>query len=56
MSTLAELLKRVGMAPAAIAGGSGDARDSIITVIEHPEVATRLIVWSIVGGVHSTIN
>lgn len=54
--TLAELLKRVGMAPAVIAGGSGGARDSIITVIEHPEVATRLIVWSIVGGVHSTIN
>ncbi|HLH69685.1 MAG TPA: alpha/beta hydrolase [Candidatus Dormibacteraeota bacterium] len=54
--TLAELLKRVGMAPAVIAGGSGGARDSIITVIEHPEVATRLIVWSIVGGVYSTIN
>ena len=54
--TLAELLQKVGMAPAVIAGGSGGARDSIITVMEHPEVATKLITWSIVGGVFSTMN
>jgi pimeloyl-ACP methyl ester carboxylesterase len=54
--TLAELLEKVGMAPAIIAGGSGGARDSIVTVMEHPEVATKLVTWSIVGGVFSTMN
>jgi pimeloyl-ACP methyl ester carboxylesterase len=54
--TLAELLEKVDMAPAVIAGGSGGARDSIITVMEHPEVATKLVTWSIVGGVFSTMN
>jgi 2-hydroxy-6-oxonona-2,4-dienedioate hydrolase len=53
---LAKLLKKLDMAPCVIAGGSGGARDSIITVIEHPEVATRLITWSIVGGVYSTLS
>jgi pimeloyl-ACP methyl ester carboxylesterase len=54
--TLAGLLQKLDMAPAVIAGGSGGARDSIVTVMEHPEVATRLITWSIVGGVFSTMN
>lgn len=53
---LAELLKKLDMAPAVIAGGSGGARDSIITVMEHPDVARKLITWSIVGGVFSTMN
>jgi 2-hydroxy-6-oxonona-2,4-dienedioate hydrolase len=53
---LADLLKALGMAPAVIAGGSGGARDSIITVMLHPEVATKLITWNIVGGVYSTLN
>ena len=54
--TLAELLRALDMAPAVIAGGSGGARDSILTVILNPEVATRLIAWSLVGGVFSSIN
>ena len=54
--TLAQLLERLELAPAVIAGGSGGARDSILTVILHPEVATKLIVWSIVGGVYSSMN
>jgi len=53
---LAALLKKLDLAPCIIAGGSGGARDSILTVIEHPEVATRLVTWSIVGGVYSTIS
>jgi pimeloyl-ACP methyl ester carboxylesterase len=53
---LAGLLKELDMAPAVIAGGSGGARDSILTVMLHPEVATKLITWSIVGGVYSTIS
>ncbi len=54
--TLAELLTRLDMAPAVIAGGSGGARDSLLTVMRHPEVATKAIAWSIVGGVFSTLN
>ncbi len=53
---LAELLERLEMAPCVVAGGSGGARDSIITVIERPDIATRLITWSIVGGVYSTMS
>jgi pimeloyl-ACP methyl ester carboxylesterase len=54
--TLAALVKELGLAPCVIAGGSGGARDSILTVILHPEVATHLIAWSIVGGVYSQLN
>jgi pimeloyl-ACP methyl ester carboxylesterase len=54
--TLAELLTRLDMAPAVIAGGSGGARDSLLTVMRHPEVATKAVAWSIVGGVFSTLN
>ena len=54
--TLAELLTRLDLAPAIIAGGSGGARDSLLTVIRHPEVASKAIAWSIVGGVFSTLN
>jgi pimeloyl-ACP methyl ester carboxylesterase len=53
---LAELLTRLDMAPAVIAGGSGGARDSMLTVMLHPEVATKLAVWWIVGGTFSTLN
>jgi pimeloyl-ACP methyl ester carboxylesterase len=51
--TLAELLARLDLAPAIIAGGSGGARDSLLTTIRHPEVATKVAVWSIVGGIYS---
>jgi 2-hydroxy-6-oxonona-2,4-dienedioate hydrolase len=54
--TLAELLTRLDLAPAVIAGGSGGARDSLLTVIRHPQVASKVIAWSIVGGVFSTLN
>jgi 2-hydroxy-6-oxonona-2,4-dienedioate hydrolase len=54
--TLAELLTRLDMAPAVIAGGSGGARDSLLTAILHPEVAAKVAAWWIVGGVFSTFN
>lgn len=54
--TLAELLTRLDMAPAVLAGGSGGARDSIITAMTHPEVASKLATWWIVGGAFSTYN
>jgi 2-hydroxy-6-oxonona-2,4-dienedioate hydrolase len=54
--TLAELLTRLDMAPAVIAGGSGGARDSLVTAMAHPEVVSKVAVWWIVGGVFSTMN
>ncbi len=54
--TLAELLKTLDMAPAVIAGGSGGSRDSILTAMLHPEVASKLVAWSIVGGVFGTMS
>jgi 2-hydroxy-6-oxonona-2,4-dienedioate hydrolase len=54
--TLRELLTSLGEGPCVIAGGSGGARDSMLTVMLYPELATKLIVWNIVGGWYSTIN
>jgi 2-hydroxy-6-oxonona-2,4-dienedioate hydrolase len=54
--TLAELLTRLDMTPAVIAGGSGGARDSMLTAILHPEVVKKLAAWWIVGGTFSTMN
>ncbi|MBO0727946.1 MAG: alpha/beta hydrolase [Acidimicrobiaceae bacterium] len=53
--TLHALLSELDVAPCVIAGGSGGARDSILTTILHPELATRLVVWAIVGGVYGTV-
>ncbi|WP_330350374.1 alpha/beta fold hydrolase [Streptomyces sp. NBC_00582] len=47
---LSELLRRLDLAPAVLAGGSSGARDSLITVIEHPEVASGLVMWNVSGG------
>jgi pimeloyl-ACP methyl ester carboxylesterase len=54
--TLAELLDRLDAGPCVVAGGSGGARDSMLTAILHPETARKLVLWNIVGGVFSTIN
>jgi pimeloyl-ACP methyl ester carboxylesterase len=48
---LAGLLERLGMAPAVIVGGSGGARVSLLTAARHPEVAAKLGMWWISGGV-----
>jgi pimeloyl-ACP methyl ester carboxylesterase len=48
---LAGLLEHLGMAPAVIVGGSGGARVSLLTAARHPEVAARLAMWWISGGV-----
>lgn len=52
--TLYALITELGIGPCVIAGGSGGARDSILTTILHPEVATKLVVWNIVGGVYGS--
>ena len=52
--TLHALITGLGIGPCIIAGGSGGARDSILTTILHPEVDTKLVVWNIVGGVYGS--
>jgi pimeloyl-ACP methyl ester carboxylesterase len=48
---LAALLRSLDMAPAVIAGGSGGARVSLLTAARHRDVASKLAVWWISGGV-----
>ena len=52
--TLYALITGLGIGPCVIAGGSGGARDSILTTILHPEIATKLVTWNIVGGVYGS--
>ena len=52
--TLNGLITGLGIGPCIIAGGSGGARDSILTTILYPEIATKLVVWNIVGGVYGS--
>ena len=49
--TLHGLLGALELGPCVIAGGSGGARDSLLTVMLYPELATKLVVWNIVGGI-----
>lgn len=55
-ATLHGLLTALDVGPCVIAGGSGGARDSILTVMLYPELATKLVVWNIVGGVIGTFS
>jgi pimeloyl-ACP methyl ester carboxylesterase len=52
--TLKELITGLEIGPCIIAGGSGGARDSMITTMLYPELATKLVVWNIVGGVYGS--
>jgi pimeloyl-ACP methyl ester carboxylesterase len=52
---LAALLTHLDMAPAVIAGGSGGARVSLLTAARYPEVASKLAMWWISGGVYGTM-
>ena len=54
--TLRGLLTALDVGPCIIAGGSGGARDSMLTVMLYPELATKLVVWNIVGGIYGTFN
>jgi pimeloyl-ACP methyl ester carboxylesterase len=54
--TLNCLLTSLDEGPCILAGGSGGARDSMLTAMLYPELASKLIVWHIVGGVYSTMN
>src|ERR1700751_2414721 len=48
--TLHALITGLGIGPCIIAGGSGGARDSMLTTMLYPEIVTKLVVWNIVGG------
>lgn len=54
--TLDGLLTALDAGPCVLAGGSGGARDSILTTILYPERVTKLVLWNIVGGVYGMFN
>ncbi|CAN5536326.1 alpha/beta hydrolase [soil metagenome] len=54
--TLAGLLTALDTGPCILAGGSGGARDSMLTTMLYPELVTKLVVWNIVGGSYGTMN
>jgi pimeloyl-ACP methyl ester carboxylesterase len=53
---LAGLLRKLGMAPAIIAGGSGGSRVSLLTATRHPDVAAGLAMWWISGGPYGLLS
>jgi 2-hydroxy-6-oxonona-2,4-dienedioate hydrolase len=54
--TLGLMVKKLGIESLVVTGGSGGARDSIVFTMMWPELVTRLAVWSIVGGVYSSMS
>src|SRR6202051_1565182 len=48
--TLHALITGLGIGPCIIAGGSGGARDSMLTTMRYPEIVTKLVVGNIVAG------
>ncbi|MDR3665081.1 MAG: alpha/beta hydrolase [Mycobacterium sp.] len=50
--TLQQLITKLDIGPCVLAGGSGGARDSMLTTMLYPELVTKLVVWNIVGGVY----
>lgn len=48
------LITTLGIGPCILAGGSGGARDSMLTAIRYPQQVTRLVLWNIVGGIFGT--
>jgi 2-hydroxy-6-oxonona-2,4-dienedioate hydrolase len=54
--TLHGLLTALDIGGCIIAGGSGGARDSMLTTMLYPELVTKLVVWNIVGGVYGSFT
>ena len=52
--TLHALITGLEIGPCIIAGGSGGARDSMLTTMLYPEIVRKLVVWNIVGGVYGS--
>lgn len=53
--TLHALITGLDIGPCHIAGGSGGARDSMLTTMLYPEIVRKLVVWNIVGGVYGSL-
>ncbi len=54
--TLDGLLAALDAGPCVLAGGSGGARDSMLTAMLYPERVSKLVLWNIVGGVYGMFN
>src|SRR6202041_2569831 len=54
--TLKKLLNALGVERCILAGGSGGARDSMLTTILYPELVEKLVVWNIVGGIYGSFG
>jgi 2-hydroxy-6-oxonona-2,4-dienedioate hydrolase len=54
--TLAELITKLKLGPVVLAGGSGGARDSMLTTLRHPKLVRKMVLWNIVGGVYGSLN
>ena len=52
--TLSQLITKLDIGPCILAGGSGGARDSMLTTMLYPELVKKLVVWNIVGGVYGS--
>jgi 2-hydroxy-6-oxonona-2,4-dienedioate hydrolase len=52
--TLRALVTELEIGPCILAGGSGGARDSMLTTMLYPELVKKLVVWNIVGGVYGS--
>lgn len=52
--TLHALITGLDVGPCILAGGSGGARDSMLTTMLYPQIVRKLVVWNIVGGVYGT--
>jgi 2-hydroxy-6-oxonona-2,4-dienedioate hydrolase len=52
--TLHALIIGLDIGPCILAGGSGGARDSMLTTMLYPDIVTKLVVWNIVGGIYGT--
>jgi pimeloyl-ACP methyl ester carboxylesterase len=48
---LGDLIRQLDLGPTIIAGGSGGARVSLLTAARHRDIASRLAMWWISGGV-----
>lgn len=48
---LAQLVTQLEMAPAYLAGGSAGSRTSLVAALRHPEIARKLVLWLISGGI-----
>ena len=52
--TLHQLITKLDIGPVILLGGSGGARDSMLTTMLYPELVRKLVVWNIVGGVYGS--